>query len=91
MDTEGKTTKEFEELAELFHPLDQLWLDNPPANLHKLYRIFWVKINDIQTLNLDTKIPSARFEDSCKPNPVLYESKYSEGIKVNVDYYCSLI
>ena len=40
-------------LAEIFEPINEAYFINPPDNLHKLYELLMVKINDIHSLRLD--------------------------------------
>lgn len=65
-------------LTELFEPINELYIPNPPDNLHNLYEIQMVRISDVHTLNLDKNAPATQLYDSPNPNSILFEKKKGE-------------
>ena len=89
--SEGRTTKEFKDLVTIFEPLDELFIRNPPENFHKLLDLYMVKIKDLNKLNLDTSAPSTIWRESSDPVTSHFEATKGSRLKVNIDYYCSLV
>jgi len=78
-------------LHEIFSPLTDILLFDPPDNLHKLADLLLVKINDITTLNLDKTTSDTLFLEKPSPDPALFQSKTDGGQQLKVNYFCCLV